>query len=63
MILKPYCFIDDSVSGVGGTMLTLDAITEFHKDEIDFISTSEFSLSDSFKNYKVFILGNVMNLI
>lgn len=62
MILKPYCFIDDSVSGVGGTMLTLDAITEFHKDEIDFISTSEFSLSDSFKNYKVFILGNVMNL-
>lgn len=52
-------FIDDCVAGVGGTSLTLDAIIEPHKDQVQLISTKEFSLMDSFK-YEGFIFGNIM---
>ena len=54
-----FCFVDDSVSGVGGTALTLDAIVEPEKENVDFISTSDFSLKDSFSDYDCFILGNI----
>jgi hypothetical protein len=52
-------FIDDCVAGVGGTSLTLDAIIEPHEDQVQLISTKEFSLMDSFK-YEGFIFGNIM---
>jgi len=53
------CFIDDSVSGVGGTTLTLDAIVEPKKEFVQFISTDQFSLKDVFSGFEVFILGNL----
>lgn len=52
-------FIDDCVAGVGGTSLTLDAIIEPNKNQVELISTREFSLTDSFK-YEGFIFGNIM---
>ena len=58
--MSKFCFIDDSVSGVGGTALTLEAIVEPQKDNIDFISTSDLKLTDLFKNYDLFIIGNVL---
>lgn len=53
------CFVDDSVSGVGGTSLTLEAIVEPNKDNIDFIPTVDFSLNQVFKKYSMYILGNI----
>lgn len=53
-------FIDDCVAGIGGTSLTLDAIIEPQKDQVQLISTREFSLMDSFK-YEGFIFGNIMS--
>ena len=61
MEIKKACFIDDSVQGVGGTSLTLDAIVEPMKDNVTFISTLDLSLSDVFKPFDVFILGNLTN--
>ena len=58
--MSKFCFIDDSVSGVGGTSLTLEAIVEQERKNIDFISTSNLVLSDLFKGYDIFILGNVL---
>tara|TARA_R110000824_G_scaffold400170_1_gene607060 strand:- start:589 stop:1473 length:885 start_codon:yes stop_codon:yes gene_type:complete len=58
--MSQFCFIDDSVSGVGGTALTLEAIVELERENVDFISTSELKLSDLFKDYDLFILGNVL---
>lgn len=52
-------FIDDCVAGVGGTSLTLDAIIEPNENQVELISTREFSLTDSFK-YEGFIFGNIM---
>jgi len=51
--------VDDSVSGVGGTSLTLDAIIEPHKDIVKLISTVDFSLKDAFEEKVFFILGNL----
>ncbi|MAF25923.1 hypothetical protein CL634_10160 [bacterium] len=59
--MADFCLVDDSVAGVGGTALTIDAIVEPEKDNVDFISTSELSLKDTFADYKVFILGNIAN--
>ena len=59
--MADFCLVDDSVEGVGGTALTIDAILEPEKDNIDFISTSDLMLKDTFADYKVFILGNIMN--
>lgn len=53
------CFIDDSVSGVGGTSLTLDAIVEPKKEFVEFISTDQLSLKDIFSGFEIFILGNL----
>ena len=58
--MSRFCFVDDSVSGVGGAALTLDAIVEPQKDNVDFIPTSGLQLSDLFKNYDLFILGNIL---
>lgn len=55
-----YCLIDDSVSGVGGTSLTLDAILEPNRKNVKSISTFEFTLTDLFSS-DFFILGNLMN--
>ena len=58
-----YIVIDDSVQGVGGTSLTLDGIIEPEKDNVGFISTQEFSLTQAFSlNPKKWIIGNVTNL-
>ena len=57
--MKKYCFIDDSVSGVGGTSLTLDAIVEPERENVDFVPTREFSLKQAFSEYDFFILGNI----
>lgn len=54
------CVIDDSVSGVGGTSLTLNAIMAKNVENIEFIPTSDLSLKDVFKPYDLFILGNIM---
>ncbi len=61
MEIKKVCFIDDSVSGVGGTSLTLDAIVEPRADIVEFIPTFDLSLSDVFKKFDIFILGNLTN--
>jgi len=53
------CFIDDSVSGIGGTSLTLDAIVEPNRDNVDFIPTVDFSLSQVFSKYSMYIFGNI----
>tara|TARA_B100000085_G_scaffold285035_1_gene319714 strand:- start:1599 stop:2498 length:900 start_codon:yes stop_codon:yes gene_type:complete len=53
------CLIDDSVSGVGGTSLTLDAIMEPQRHRVDVRSTLDFSLKDVF-SYDFFVLGNVL---
>jgi hypothetical protein len=53
------CFIDDSVSVVGGTSLTIDAIIEPNIKNVDFVSTREFSLKNLFADYDFFILGNL----
>ena len=55
-----YCLIDDSVLGVGGTSLTLDAIVEPNKKNVSFRSTSEFSLTDLY-GFDFFVLGNLIN--
>ena len=57
--MKKFCLIDDSVSGVGGTSLTIDAIVEPEAENVDFVSTIDFSLKDAFKKYEYFILGNI----
>ena len=57
---KQFCFIDDSVSGVGGTSLTLEAIVEPEKDNVDFISTQDLCLKDVFSDYEIFIFGNIL---
>ena len=53
--MSQFCFIDDSVSGVGGTALTLEAIVELERENVDFISTSELKLSDLFKDYDLLL--------
>ncbi len=55
-----YFLVDDSVEGVGGTMLTLDAIIEPNLENVSFIKTSEFSLKDAFRSNSFFIFGNIM---
>ena len=57
---KNICLIDDSVSGVGGTSLTLDAIIEPQKQRVDVRSTLDFSLKDVF-GYDFFVLGNTLS--
>jgi hypothetical protein len=59
--MADFCLVDDSVEGVGGTALTIDAIVEPEKENVDFISTNDLRLKDTFADYKVFILGNIMN--
>ena len=58
--MSQFCFIDDSVAGVGGTALTLDAIVEPERGNVDFVPTSDLQLSDLFKDYELFILGNTL---
>lgn len=57
--MRKFCLVDDSVSGIGGTMLTLSALTEDYLDDIDFISTYDFSLRDVFRKDRFFIFGNI----
>jgi hypothetical protein len=57
---KKFCLIDDSVSGIGGTSLTLEAIVEPEKDNVDFISTQDLCLKDVFDDYEIFIFGNIL---
>jgi hypothetical protein len=57
--MSRFYFIDDSVSGVGGTSLTLDAIVEPERENVNFISTSNLKLKDAFSDCELFILGNV----
>lgn len=57
---KKICLVDDSVAGVGGTSLTLDAIIEPNKEGVELIPTTEFSLKDVF-SYDFFIFGNIVN--
>tara|TARA_B100000902_G_C27307181_1_gene916199 strand:+ start:1107 stop:1988 length:882 start_codon:yes stop_codon:yes gene_type:complete len=58
-----YTVIDDSAIQLGGTSLTLEAITEPFKDECEFITTSELTKTHlQFKHPKVWIIGNTMAL-
>ena len=58
-----YTVIDDSAIQLGGTSLTLEAITEPFKDECEFITTSELTRTHlQFKHPKVWIIGNTMAL-
>ena len=58
-----YTVIDDSAIKLGGTSLTLEAITEPFKDECEFITTSELTKTHlQFKHPRVWIIGNIMAL-
>ena len=58
-----YTVIDDSAIQLGGTSLTLEAITEPFKDECEFITTSELTKTHlQFKHPKVWIIGNTLGL-
>ena len=58
-----YVFIDDSAIALGGTALTLEAITEPFRDQVDFVKTSELTLQHlQFKKPKIWILGNITAL-
>ncbi|MDG1173569.1 MAG: hypothetical protein P8M67_04655 [Opitutales bacterium] len=54
------CFVDDAVSTVGGTSLTLNAIVEPNENNVDFISTLDFSLKNVFEDYDLYVLGNAL---
>ena len=60
--MRDFCLVDDSVSGVGGTSLTLDAIVEPEEGNVDFIPTNYFTLKDAFCQRKCFIFGNITSL-
>ena len=56
-----YSVIDDAAIELGGTSLTLKAIVEPIKDKVEFITTSDISLTHlHFKRPRVWIIGNVM---
>jgi hypothetical protein len=57
-----FAFIDDSAISIGGTQLTLNAIIEPNKENVDIIPTDEFCLNHVFKGYDFFIFGNILNL-
>ena len=48
------------MDGVGGTMLTLDAIIEPNIESVKKIKTLDFSLKDTFASNSFFIFGNLM---
>jgi hypothetical protein len=54
--------VDDSVSGVGGTMLTFEAILESNLEKLTFVSTKNLTLKDAFRDFDLFIFGNITNL-
>lgn len=56
-----YSVIDDAAIELGGTSLTLKAAVEPIKDKVEFITTSDISLTHlQFKRPRVWIIGNVM---
>jgi hypothetical protein len=58
-----YTLIDDAVMSLGGTSLTLDAITEPFKDECELISSANLCKTHlQFKHPKVWIIGNTLGL-
>ena len=58
-----YTVVDDSAIQLGGTSLTLNAITEPFKDECEFITTSQLTKTHlQFKYPKVWIIGNTLAL-
>ncbi len=57
--MEKFLLVDDSVQGIGGTMLTLDAIFENFEGELSQVSTSDFSLTHAFSKNTFFIFGNI----
>ena len=58
--MEKFLLVYDSVKGIGGTMLTLDAIFEdFKQDSFSQVSTSDFSLTHAFSKNTFFIFGNI----
>jgi len=55
-----YFFVDDSVEIIGGTSLTLDAIVEPNKKNVEFIPTKELKFIDCIEKEGVWIFGNIM---
>jgi len=56
-----YELVDDSVKGIGGTMLTLNAIVEPFSEQVNFTPTYDFSPRQAFSDKKMFIFGNIVN--
>ena len=58
-----YALIDDAAISLGGTSLTLDAITEPFKHECEIISSKDLCRTHlQFKHPKVWIIGNTLGL-
>jgi hypothetical protein len=58
-----YTLIDDAAISLGGTSLTLDAITEPFKDECEIISSADLCHTHlQFKHPQVWIIGNTLGL-
>lgn len=57
---KRFCLIDDSVTSLGGTALTLNAIIEPNKEKVDTVATEFFRFNQD-DNY-FYIIGNCMTL-
>lgn len=57
---KKYCFIDDSVTALGGTALTIDALLEPNINNVEMVQTSQFSFDESKDLF--YIVGNCVTL-
>ena len=56
-----YSIIDDAAIALGGTSLTLEAMTQSVKDKCEFISTADLCKTHlQFKNPRVWVIGNTM---
>jgi len=57
---RRYCFIDDSVHALGGTALTLNALIEPNKNQVDTVPTEFFRFNESDDLF--YVIGNCMTL-
>jgi len=57
-----YFFVDDSVAKIGGTSLTIDAIVEKNKDNVEFIPTKNLKFIDCIEKSGTWIFGNITDL-
>ena len=57
---RRFCFIDDSVHALGGTALTLNALVEPNKSQVDTVPTEFFRFNESDNLF--YVIGNCMTL-